>query len=83
MKVPPKVRNLLWHAYREAIPTKSALFHRKISPDHLCVRCQVSVETPLHALWSCSELDLVWSDTELWSNRGSMQFMDFKELLSW
>ena len=44
---------------------------------------QASVETPLHALWSCTELDSVWSDTVLWSNRGSMQFMDFKELLSW
>ena len=83
IKVPPKVKTLLWSACRKAMPTKSALFRCKISPDPLCVRCQASVETPLHALWSCTELDSVWSDTVLWSNRGSMQFMDFKELLSW
>ena len=83
MKVPPKVRNLLWRACRDAIPTKSAMFRCKISLDPLCVRCQASAETPLHALWSCSKLDSVWSEMVLWSNRGSMQFMDFKELLSW
>ena len=81
MKVPPKVKTLLWRACREAMPTKSALFRSKISPDPLCVRCQASAKTPLHALWSCTELDSVWSDTVPWRNRGSMQFVDFKELL--
>ena len=83
MKVLPKVKTLLWRACREAMPRKSSLFHRKISPDPLCVRCQASAETPLHALWSCTKLDSVWSDTVLWSNRGSVQYVDFKELLSW
>ena len=83
MKVPPKVKTLLWRACREAMPIKSALFRCKISPDPLCVRCQASAETPLHTLWSCIELDLVWSDTMLWSNRGSVQYVDFKELLLW
>ena len=83
MKVPPKVKTLLWCACHEAMPTKSALFHCKISPDHLCVKCQASAENPLHALWSCIEFDSVWSNTMLWRNKGSMQFVDFKELLSW
>ena len=83
MKVPPKVKTLLWLACHEAMPTKSALFRSKISLDPLCVRCQASAKTPLHALWSCTELDLVWLDTVPWRNRGSMQFVDFKELLLW
>ena len=83
MKVPPKVKTLLWCACHEAMPTKSALFHCKISPDHLCVKCQASAENPLHALWSCIEFDSVWSNTMLWRNKGSTQFVDFKELLSW
>ena len=83
MKVPPTVKTLLWRACCEAMPTKSALFRRKISPDPLCVRCQASAETPLHARWSCTELDSVWLDTVLWSNRGSMQFVDFKDPLLW
>ncbi|KAL0004830.1 hypothetical protein SO802_012391 [Lithocarpus litseifolius] len=83
LKVPPKVKSLLWRACRNAMPTKNALFQRKIAPDHLCDRCHASAETPLHALWSCSELDSVWTDVELWSNRSLVQFVDFKELLSW
>ena len=52
MKVPPKVKTLMWHACREAMPTKNSLFRRKISADLLCVKCQASSETALHALWS-------------------------------
>ena len=77
----PLSQTLLWRACHEAMPTKSALFRSKITPDLLCVRCQASAKTPLHALWSCTELDSVWSDTIPWRNRGSMQFVDFKEIL--
>ena len=83
MRAPPKVKTLLWHACREAMPTKSALFRRTISTDPHCVRCHASSENSLHALWSCPELDPTWSDLELWNVRGVVQFVDFKELLSW
>nr|POF24136.1 putative ribonuclease h protein [Quercus suber] len=69
MRVPPKVKTLLWRACREAIPTMSALFHRTISTDSLCVRCHANSEDSKHALWSCPDLDSVWSDMELWSFR--------------
>ena len=83
MRAPPKVKTLLWHACREAMPTKSALFRRTISTDPHRVRCHASLENSLHALWSCPELDPMWSDLELWNVRGVVQFVDFKELLSW
>ena len=83
MRAPPKVKTLLWHACREAMPTKSALFRRTILTDPHCVRCHASSENSLHALWSCPELDPTWSDLELWNVRGVVQFVDFKELLSW
>nr|POF14706.1 putative ribonuclease h protein [Quercus suber] len=83
MRVPPKVKTLLWRACREAIPTMSALFRRTISTDSSCVRCHANSEDSKHALWSCPDLDSVWSDMELWSFRSSVQFMTFKELLSW
>ena len=47
------------------------------------MRCRAAIENSLHALWSCSELDLVWADPEQWSFRGDIQFLTFKELLSW
>ena len=53
MRVPPKVKTLLWRACREAMLTKNALFRRAISADPLCVRCHAHSEDSLHALWSC------------------------------
>ena len=83
MHVPPKVKMLMWHACREAMPTKNALFRRTISADPFCFRCRASSENSLHALWSCLELDSVWSNRELWNFRASIQFTTFKELLLW
>ena len=36
----------------------------------------------LYALWTCSELDSVWTQTE-WSSRQTSGVTSFKELLSW
>ncbi|KAK9983964.1 hypothetical protein SO802_033489 [Lithocarpus litseifolius] len=83
MNAPQKVKTLLWRACREALPTKCSLFWRKITEEDLCVRCRAATENSLHALWSCTELDLVWEDPELWSFRNEVQFLSFKELLSW
>ncbi|XP_075645311.1 uncharacterized protein LOC142616321 [Castanea sativa] len=47
------------------------------------MRCRAATKDSLHALRLCSELDLVWAEPELWSFRGEVQFVSFKELLSW
>ena len=83
LQIPNKMRNLLWRACRNSLPTKQNLVHRTIIDNPLCNRCKGELETPLHALWSCSELDVVWEDESLWACRGTTTFMDFKELLSW
>ena len=65
------------------MPTKLALVQRTIISEPMCERCNSAVEDLIHALWSCSELDSVWSDQSLWSFRGRVGFVDFKELISW
>ena len=50
LQVPNKVRNLLWRACRDAMPTKANLVRRKIIEEPLCDRCHEAHETPLHAL---------------------------------
>ena len=40
---------------------------RKIVTDPICEGCKLDVEEIEHALWSCSELDVVWADQEAWS----------------
>ena len=41
------------------------------------------MEDPLHALWSCPELDMVWGDADLWGFQLKERFLDFKALVSW
>ena len=82
LRVPNRVKNFLWHACHDAIPTKANLMRRHILVDPMCERCWKEEETPLHALWSCSELSTVWSLSQ-WSSRKISGVTNFRELLSW
>ncbi|XP_023892982.1 uncharacterized protein LOC112004977 [Quercus suber] len=82
LKVPNKVKNLLWRACRNAMPTKANLVRRTIINDPLCERCRAAHETPLHALWTCKELDIVWDTHGSGPIRSQSNFQDFKHLLS-
>nr|POE71608.1 putative ribonuclease h protein [Quercus suber] len=83
LKVPNKVKNFIWRASRNSLPTKENLVRRTVIENPLCDRCFGAHESALHAVWSCGELDVVWEDITLWSCRGSITFFTFKELLSW
>ena len=37
----------------------------------------------IHALWECSEIDVVWNDATLWDFRFTSEFADFKHLAAW
>ena len=41
------------------------------------------MEESIHALWSCPELDEVWSDQGIWGFRCEVGFTSVKELLLW
>ena len=82
LRIPNKVKNFLWRACREAIPTKANLKWRHITENDRCERCRNKEETVLHVLWTCSKLDSVWTQIE-WSSRQTSGVTSFKELLSW
>ncbi|KAL0000424.1 hypothetical protein SO802_014205 [Lithocarpus litseifolius] len=63
LNVPNKVRNFMWRACKEAIPTKHNLLKRKILNEDRCEQCGVESETTAHALWNCSTLDKIWEST--------------------
>ena len=69
MQVPQKVKMFIWRACRNAISTKHALMRRTITGDSICECCQTDVEDLLHALWTCTELDIVWADHTVWDFR--------------
>lgn len=83
MQVPPKIENFLCRACRNALPTKQALMQRKIVEDPMYERCKQAAEEPIHALWSCPELDEVWSNQGVWGFRSEVGFTSVKELLVW
>lgn len=56
---------------------------RKIVADPICERCKWAMEDAEHALWSCPELDVVWTDQVAWGFRYEIGFSGVKELLSW
>ncbi|XP_023906710.1 uncharacterized protein LOC112018416 [Quercus suber] len=64
------------------MPTKANLVRRTIINDPLCERCRAAHETPLHAPWTCKELDIVWDTHGSGPIRSQSNFQDFKHQLS-
>ena len=83
VQVPNKIKNLMWRACCNSLPTKENLVHQTIIDNLTCDRCKQASELALHAMWSCQELDVVWEDDMQWQCKRNHTFVDFKELLSW
>ena len=83
LHVPNKVKSFIWRACRNSLPTMLNLVRWTVIEDLYCDRCREADEHTLHTLWSCLMLDVVWLDSEQWACRTSIQFLDFRELLSW
>ena len=65
LKVANKVKNLVWKACQNQLPTKSKLVSHMIIESTTCDHCQDVPKSVIHALCSCQELDVVWADEEL------------------
>ena len=66
LQLPPKVKNFLWRACRNVLPTKQPLLKRKVTADPICERCRSAVGESVHAIWSCLELGEVCGVGEEW-----------------
>ncbi|KAK9997383.1 hypothetical protein SO802_022069 [Lithocarpus litseifolius] len=60
LSLPNKIKNFLWRAVHNALPTNSELTRRCIINDPICSFCSSQGEDVLHALWSCPSLSQVW-----------------------
>ncbi|KAM6552927.1 hypothetical protein CsatB_013689 [Cannabis sativa] len=60
LKIPPKVKNLVWRAGRECLPTLKQLRLRRVDVQALCPICRVAEESIEHALLLCTQPKLVW-----------------------
>ena len=61
LHTPNKVKNHIWRACRNSLPTEENLLRRTIITSSTCDHCQEHAESPLHAMWSCSKLDEAWN----------------------
>nr|XP_023886589.1 uncharacterized protein LOC111998731 [Quercus suber] len=83
LQVPNKIKNLVWRACRNSLPTNNNLVRQTIIDNPTCDHCKHVPESALHAFWTCSELDVVREDELFRHCRRRHTSMDFKELLSW
>ena len=77
------MKNHIWRACRNSLPTKENLVCQTIIESPICDRCKLEPETTLHAFWICKELDVVQEDVSAQACREITSFMNFKELLLW
>jgi len=47
------VKNFMWRACHNLLPTIVNLYRRGVVKDTVCPRCGKADETVIHALWSC------------------------------
>ena len=77
-----KVKNLVWRACCNSLPSKSNLLRRTIITDQTCDWCRCEAEDMIHAVWSCKNLDCVWDKDITWNFRNRTSFSSFSELMA-
>ena len=81
LSLPCKIRNFLWRACKNAIPTMTNLLRRCVVDDPSCSLCAQHNEDVLQSLWSCPNLAQVWNEDPQWSFGEQTTFQDFPQLL--
>ena len=82
MKVPNKIKNFLWHACSDALPTRCNLLRRKVLDYPTCPQCGIDSESTLHALWECNQLRLMWDKVFGWIRKDYPSVSQVTELVA-
>lgn len=81
LRVPNRVKTLLWRAGLDSLPSKANLLKRKVLVDDLCPGYKIESESSFHALWSCTELNSVWKGKFDWLKNLSRDCSSFLEVI--
>ena len=66
LKVPPKVKNLLWRICRGCLPTRARLLDKGVNCPSTCVMCdENNYEDATHVLFDCTKARSVWQNCSL------------------
>jgi hypothetical protein len=66
LKVPPKVKNLVWRICRGCFPTRARLRDKGVNCPLNCVVCDDNYEDTEHILFNCPLSTAVWRAAGLW-----------------
>lgn len=78
----PKVKNFLWRACWDFLPTKVTLARRHISTEDSCPLCNSEKEDIIHALFLCPQVRNLWSKLNPTIRFPSLP-LPFADILSW
>nr|XP_023904539.1 uncharacterized protein LOC112016250 [Quercus suber] len=81
LKVPSKVKNLVWRAVKNSLPTKQNLVRRKVLTDDCCDQCKMQKEDTFHALYLCPKLEEIWLSKQAWNQCSLRQVTSFVDLM--
>jgi len=70
LKVPPKVKSLIWRICRGCLPTRVRLLDKGVNCPTNCASCDSEYEDFAHVFFACLFATQVWHRTGLW---GSIQ----------
>lgn len=61
-KVLGTMKNFVWKASCDIIPTKSNLVKKRVLESHCCPTCNSAIDNALHVLWLCPAAMQVWGN---------------------
>ncbi|KAK9092696.1 hypothetical protein Syun_027607 [Stephania yunnanensis] len=65
LNVPPNIKNLLWRAVQNTLPTTKNLYSRRVNLNVLCPVCGAVEEDILHAMVGCRIATRCWAELGL------------------
>ena len=80
LKLPPKVRNFIWRACSNILPTKENLHSRRVKVEPRYDICCQQPESTSHFLWECPLAWNVWAISKGRVQKCSNQVQDFFQL---
>uniref|UniRef100_A0A803NGP8 RNase H type-1 domain-containing protein n=1 Tax=Cannabis sativa TaxID=3483 RepID=A0A803NGP8_CANSA len=60
LKIPPKVKNMIWRAGTFCLPTMTQLITKKVAVNVVCPICNVEEEIIFHCLVTCQDVKCCW-----------------------
>ena len=78
--MPSKIKTFVWRAIREALPVKSNLCRRKITQDGQCEVCKTGDEDCSHAIFFCSDVQVLWNADPRWRWLEEMKGRGIKDI---